>query len=166
MEGRPGGADDGGIPPKGYLGRPFKPAYRTEDRAEAKRRVRAREIRPWRGKSSGEHTERESSSKRAGERQGTGGGEGRGDKRRRRESDAREGRSPGMAEERQAAHLTRTMGPETITEESRDPMTSALLMCVRANQQTRRGQEAIRQDAQRERGGGGKKKPGKHRRRA
>ena len=46
MEGRPAGAGDGRIPPKGYLGRPPKPTYRSEDRAEAKRRVRAREIRP------------------------------------------------------------------------------------------------------------------------
>ena len=49
MEGRSAGADIGEIPPKGYLGRPTKPAYRTEDRAEAERRVRAREIQPWRG---------------------------------------------------------------------------------------------------------------------
>ena len=44
MEGRPAGADDGGVPPKGYLGRPPKSAYSREDRAEAKRRVRARQI--------------------------------------------------------------------------------------------------------------------------
>ena len=49
MEGRLAGADDGGIPPKGYLEQPHKSAYRTEDRAEAERRVRAREIQPWRG---------------------------------------------------------------------------------------------------------------------
>ena len=49
MEGRPAGADEGGIPPKGYLGRPPKTAYRTEDRAEDQRRVRARGIQPWRG---------------------------------------------------------------------------------------------------------------------
>ena len=49
MQGRPAGADDGGIPPKGYLGRPPKSAYRTEDGAEAQRRVRAHEIQPWRG---------------------------------------------------------------------------------------------------------------------
>ena len=49
MEGRPAGAEDGGIPLKGYLGRPPKSAYGTEDRAEAQRRVRAREIQPWRG---------------------------------------------------------------------------------------------------------------------
>ena len=49
MEGRPAGEDDGGVPPKGYLGRPPKSAYRSEDRAEALRRVKAREIQPWRG---------------------------------------------------------------------------------------------------------------------
>ena len=89
-------------------------------------------------------------------------------------SDAREGRPPGMAVDRQAARLPRAMGPETITEESRDPMTSAVLMCVHAgrrvqkkhtNQQKRRGQGTTRQDAQRERGGG-PKKTGKHPRRA
>ena len=49
LEGSPAGADDRGIPPKGYLGRPPKSAYRTKDRAEAERRVRAREIQPWQG---------------------------------------------------------------------------------------------------------------------
>ena len=49
MEGRPAGADNGRAPPKGYLGRPPKLAYRTEVRAEAKRHVRARQIQPWRG---------------------------------------------------------------------------------------------------------------------
>ena len=49
MEGRPAGADDGGIPPKGYLGRPPKSAYGTEDRAEAEGRGQAREIQLWRG---------------------------------------------------------------------------------------------------------------------
>ena len=49
MEGRPAGEDDGGVPPKGYLGRPPKSAYGSEDRAEALRRVRAREIPSWRG---------------------------------------------------------------------------------------------------------------------
>ena len=49
MEGRPAGAEDGRIPPKGYLGRPPKSAYRTEDRAQAERHVRAREIQPWPG---------------------------------------------------------------------------------------------------------------------
>ena len=49
MEGRLAGEDDGGVPPKGCLGRPPRSAYRSEDRAEALRRVRAREIQPWRG---------------------------------------------------------------------------------------------------------------------
>ena len=49
MGGRPAGADGGGMPPKGYLRRSPKPAYKTEDRAEAQRRVRAREIQPWPG---------------------------------------------------------------------------------------------------------------------
>ena len=48
MEGRPAGEDDGGVPPMGYLGRPPKSAYRSEDRAEALRRVTACEIQPWR----------------------------------------------------------------------------------------------------------------------
>ena len=48
MEGRPAGADDRGVFPKGYLGGPPKSAYRTEDRAEAKGRVRACQIQPWR----------------------------------------------------------------------------------------------------------------------
>ena len=48
-EGRPAGEDNRGVPPKGYLGWPPKSAYRTEDRAEALRRVRARKIQPWRG---------------------------------------------------------------------------------------------------------------------
>ena len=46
MEDRPAGADNGKIPPKGYLGRPPKLAYRREDRAQAEKRVRAREIQP------------------------------------------------------------------------------------------------------------------------
>ena len=74
MEGRPAGEDDGGIPSKGYLGRPPKLGYRTEDRAEAERQVR---YSTGAGKTSGEHTGQESSSKRAGERQGRGGGGGR-----------------------------------------------------------------------------------------
>ena len=49
MEGRPAGEDDGGVPPKGCLGRPPRSAYRSQDRAEAQRRVRVREIQPWRG---------------------------------------------------------------------------------------------------------------------
>ena len=47
MEGRPVGANDCGVPPKGYLGRPPKSAYRTVDRAEAEKRAGAREIQPW-----------------------------------------------------------------------------------------------------------------------
>ena len=49
MEGRPAGEDEGGVPPKGYQGWPPKSAYRSEDRAEALRRVIARKIQPWRG---------------------------------------------------------------------------------------------------------------------
>ena len=49
MEGRPAGEDNGGVPPKGCLGRLPRSAYRSEDRAEALRHVRAREIQPWRG---------------------------------------------------------------------------------------------------------------------
>ena len=49
MEKRLAGEDDGGVSPKGYRGRPRKSAYRSEDRAEALRRVRACEIQPWRG---------------------------------------------------------------------------------------------------------------------
>ena len=45
--GRPAEADNGGVPPKGYRGRSPKSAYRSEDRAEALRRMRAREIQPW-----------------------------------------------------------------------------------------------------------------------
>ena len=37
MEGRPAGEDDGGVPPKWYLGRPPKSAHRSADRAEALR---------------------------------------------------------------------------------------------------------------------------------
>ena len=49
MEGRPAGEDEGGVPPKVCLGRSPRLAYRSEDRAEALRRVKAREIQPWRG---------------------------------------------------------------------------------------------------------------------
>ena len=49
MEGPPAGEDDRGVPPKGCLRRPPRSAYRSEDRAEAQGRVRAREIQPWRG---------------------------------------------------------------------------------------------------------------------
>ena len=46
MEGRPAGEDDGGVLQKGCLGRHPRSAYRSEDRTEALRRVRAREIQP------------------------------------------------------------------------------------------------------------------------
>ena len=46
IEGRLAWADDGGIPSKGYLGKPPKSAYRTKDRAQAERRVRACKIQP------------------------------------------------------------------------------------------------------------------------
>ena len=49
MEGRPAGEDDGGVPPKGCLGRPPRSAHRSEDKAEAQRCLGAREIQPWRG---------------------------------------------------------------------------------------------------------------------
>ena len=60
MECRPAGENDGGVPSKGYLGRPPKSAYRSEDRAEALRLVKAREIQPWRG-----DDQQENNSKRA-----------------------------------------------------------------------------------------------------
>ena len=47
--GAAGGTGRQGSPPPGCLGRPLRSAYRSEDRAEAQRRVRAREIQPWRG---------------------------------------------------------------------------------------------------------------------
>ena len=49
IEGRSAREDDRGVPRKGCLGRPPRSAYRSEDRAEALRHVRARDIRPWRG---------------------------------------------------------------------------------------------------------------------
>ena len=48
-EGRPAGEDDGGVPQKGCLGRPPRSAYRSDDRTEALRHVRARQIQPRRG---------------------------------------------------------------------------------------------------------------------
>ena len=52
-QGTDGGAAGGrgrrGSPPERCLGRPPRSAYRSEDRAEALRHVRAREIQPWRG---------------------------------------------------------------------------------------------------------------------
>ena len=68
MEGRPAGVDDCRVLPKGYLERPPKSAYRTEDRARAERHVRAREIQPWR-------REEQRRAHRAGEQQYGDGGE-------------------------------------------------------------------------------------------
>ena len=51
-QGTDGGAAGGrgrrGSPPKGCLERPPRSAYRSEDRVEALRHVRAREKQPWR----------------------------------------------------------------------------------------------------------------------
>ena len=74
MEGRRAEADDGGVPPKGYLGRLPKLAYRTEDRAEAERRVRAREIQPWRGEDQRRAHEAGEKQKEGGPETGEGGG--------------------------------------------------------------------------------------------
>ena len=49
MEGRPAGEDDGGVPPEGVSGEAAQVGYRWEDRGEALRHVRAREMQPWRG---------------------------------------------------------------------------------------------------------------------
>ena len=70
----------------------------------------------------------------------TGDGAGRGGERRegREERDTREGRPPGMAGDRQGARHTRAMGPETNTEGSRDPMTSAVLTCVHAGRRVKK----------------------------
>ena len=56
------GVVNGGIAPKGYLGRQPRSAYRRQDREQAERHVRAHEIQPWRG-------EEQRSSHRAGEQQ-------------------------------------------------------------------------------------------------
>ena len=72
MEGRPAGADEGGILPKGYQGEAaqVRPGRRTGRRPRgACERAR---YSPGAGKISGKHTEQESSSKRAG-RGGKGG---------------------------------------------------------------------------------------------
>ena len=121
---------------------------------------------PGVGRSSGEHTEQESSSKGAGERQVT--GEGRGGERpeRREERDAREGRPPGLARDRQGAHPAWARGPETNTEGSRDPMTSAVLTCVHAGRRVKKNKHSRDRNphdrTHRGKGGGGrptKKKP-------
>ena len=75
MEGRPAGEDDGGVSPKGCLGRLPRSAYRSEDRAEALRHVRRVRYSLGAGTTSGEHTEQGNNTKRAGRRQR--GGEGR-----------------------------------------------------------------------------------------
>ena len=127
LEGRPARADDGGAPLKGYLGRPPKSAYRSEHRAEALSRVRAREIQPWRG-------DDQRRAHGAGEQQQEGGeeteerGGKRGERGKRREGGAPtwHGRGP------QRPSPKRAMGQEKSTEGSRDQMTCAVLMCVHA----------------------------------
>ena len=134
MEGRPAGADDGGVPPKGYLGGPPKSAYRSEDKAEALRRVRVREIQPWRADDQREHTEQKNYSKGADKEQKRGEGtEGR------EERDAREGRPPAMAGDRQGLRPKRAMGQEKSTEGNRDQITCAVLMCVHAGRREPQG---------------------------
>ena len=141
MEGRPAGADDGGIPPKGYLGRPPKSAYRTEDRAEAERLVTAREIQPWRRGRPAEST-RSRTAALGGQARDRGGG-GRGGERRegREDRDAREGRPPGMAGDRRGARPGRAKGQETSTEGNRDRMTSAVLTCLHAGRRVQQGRK-------------------------
>ena len=86
------------------------------------------------GKTSREHTEQESNSKRAGQRQKEGEGrEGR------EESDARGGRPPDMARDPQGPRPKRAMGREKSTGENRDQMTSAVLMCVHAGRRVPQG---------------------------
>ena len=124
MEGRLAGEDDGGVPPKGYLGRPPKSAYRSEDRAEALRREKRARYSHGAGTTSGEHTEQENDSKRAGRRQGVGEG---GEERKKinfnegiKGWDASEGRPPGLAGDRQGPRHRMTMRLEVSTERSRD----------------------------------------------
>ena len=124
MQGRPEGEVEGGVPPEGYLGRRPKSAYRLEDRAEALRRVRAREIQPRRGTTSSKHTKQENNRKRAGRKQR---GAERGEERTKRnykeginDWDAREGRPPGMAGDRQGPSHREAMGLDVSTERSRD----------------------------------------------
>ena len=73
------------------------------------------------GRSSGAHAEQENSSKGTGERQAK--GEGRGGERRKggQESEAGEGRPPGMARDGQGAQPAWVRGPKTNTEGSRNP---------------------------------------------
>ena len=74
------------------------------------------------------------------------------------ESDAREGRPPGVAGARQAARPAWVRGPETNTEGSSNPMNCAVMMCVHAGRRvkrkkTQKRRETTGQDTQRERGG-------------
>ena len=57
----------------------------------------------------------------------------------REESDAREGRPPGMAGDRQGPRAKRAMGQEKSTEGTRDQMTSAVLTCVHAGRRVPQG---------------------------
>ena len=69
------------------------------------------------------------------------GGEGRGGERREgeEETDAREGRPLGMAGDRQGGCRGTAKGPARSTEESRDLMNSAVLMCVHAGRRVTQG---------------------------
>ena len=115
MEGRPAGEDDGGVPPKGYLGRPPKgPEAGESERDTAMARGRPAEstrsrrttVRGW-----------------AGDR-----GEGRVERGERRltssnglkDWDAREGHPPGMAGDRQGPRHRMAWGLDKRTEGSRD----------------------------------------------
>ena len=133
MEGRLAGAEDGGIPPKGYLGRPPKSAYRKEDRAEAQRRVRAREIQFWRGedqwRANGAGGQQKGSGRETGKREGG------------QQRDARKGRSSGIAGDRQGASPKRAKGQDASTERKRDPNTCAVLSCVRAGKRVPQGRK-------------------------
>ena len=71
--------------------------------------------------------------------QETGDAGGGGERREKREeSDARERRPPGLAEDRQGARPARARGPEPNTEGSRDPMTSAVLTSVHAGRRVKK----------------------------
>ena len=138
IEGRSAGADDGGIRPKGYLGRPPKPAYETEDRAEAKRRVGRRDTALARGRPA-ESTRSRRAAVRGRARDRGGGGKGGERREGRKQRDAREGRPPGMAGDRQGAP-PRT-AKETSTEGNRDLMTCAVLTCVHAGRRVLQGRK-------------------------
>ena len=125
MEGRPAGEDEGGVPPKGCLGRPPRSAYRSEDRAEALRLVQRARYNHGAGTTSGEHTEQENNTKRASRRQRGGeGGEERKkmnvQQRRPKGWVAREGRLPGMAGDRQGPRDRMAVGLDESTERNRD----------------------------------------------